>query len=507
MVRFPKLAMSDTARVTGGGMNTSSNQVVPGKHLFQNNAGLQVAPSRYSNVRKVIFSLTTGKFGNGTTSTCQLGVDVGSTTTPALTVQQFNLPVSTIISGASDYGFTPTNRIDAGVNGPTTTIIQKVHTAGERDHAQMLQVEFDREDAAATTFFGAWDAFDDDDDYILLQPFVDSLTADTGSVIAYAFKNFQCTIIQEENSPNDSSTDWHSYIGCRDALEATTTFQGNTFGPRMPFHFVAADWDGLSGISVIFYGTETSSSTQLTVRVHDITDVSDVFSENFSLPSGGISFYVARTQDFLSSLIDGHDYFIDYLLDAANSGSDPRGTGYFTLIQKGFTKTVTFHQLSQLSFTPATVDETDSGAVLFDPAWYNDSPPTIRESKVVSAFAHNDATNTADQSLRVDTDLQADDSERASGTAVDLTPNHTFTSTPTGPKSLFTDILTNDPMEETVQVRLQKSFPAAGSWLAGTQDFPGHMGLYYAFEVPDESPTLSQFGHRGDDLANDIGPI
>ena len=505
MPSYPKLVASDTIRGTQGGMNVSSSASVPATHTFQNNTSIQVAPNRYSNVRSVVFSFTTGKLGNGTTSTCQLLVLVASTTTPALTAQEFNLPFSTVVEGASDYGFTPTNRIDAGINGSTTTIVQAAVTAQERDQAQILQVTFDREDAAAATFFTAWDSFDDDDDYMLIQPAVDSLTADTGSTIAYRFKSFQCAVIQEDDFQNDTSTDWHSYIGCRDELEATVAFQGVLFGPRMPFHYVAADWNGLDSVSVIFYGNETATSTQLTVRVFDVTDASLVFDENFALPAAGVSYYVARTQDFLSSLIDGNDYYVDYLLDAADNLTDPRGTGYFCLIQKDFTRSATFHQITNLAFTPTVVDTCDGGAILFDPAWYDGTSP--RERIFVSAFAHNEATNNPRQSLRLDTNLLSDDSARGSGTASDMTPEHTFTGTPIVPQFSFTDILTNDPLDEAGQVRLQKSYLDTSVWTAGVGDFPGQIGVYYAYTMPRSAQALSQFGSGDPAFDTDIGPI
>ncbi|MEE8488900.1 MAG: hypothetical protein V3S43_01090, partial [Acidimicrobiia bacterium] len=370
MVQYPKLAYSDTTRGVGGGMNTSSAQIVPNDHLFQNNAGTQVAPSRYSNVRRVVFSLTTGKLGNGTTSTCKLGIATSSTVTPALSVEQYALPNTTLIEGASNYGLTPTNLHKLGLRGPVTTIVQKVISASEEDRAQILQIEFNRDDPSASDFFNAWDTFANDDNYMVLIPFVESVTADTGAVITYAFKTFQMAVCQEQDAPNNSSTDWHSYIGCRDELESTVAYQGATFGPRMPFHFLADDWDGITNISAIFYGSEPSNSTTITLQLFDITDASQVFEEVFSLPSGGISFYILRSKDFLGDLIDTHLYRLDYKLDAANSGVDPRGVGYFTIIQKSFTKTVTFHQIAGLSFTPTIIPGTDGAALLFDPGWY-----------------------------------------------------------------------------------------------------------------------------------------
>lgn len=506
MVSYPKLAASDTTRGTLGGMNTSTNGVVPFQHEFQANTALQVAPYRYSNVRKVVFSFTTGKDGNGTTSTAKMRIRIASTTTPALTVQKFSLPVSTILEGNVDYGMKATQLIRPSLLGPVTTIVDVGFTSEqERDHAQILQMEFDRADSDADDFFTAWDAFDDDDDYMLIQAAVDSITADTEAVIAYRFKNFQCAVIQEDDFKNNTSTDWHSFIGCKDVSENTTAYQGATTGPRMPFRYVAADWNGLDSVSAIFYGVSTAGTTQLTVRVYNVTDDAEVIAENFTTTNS--RWYVARTQNFLSLLTDGKDYFIDYLLNAVSVTLHPEGTGYFCLVQKNFTRTATFHQITNLSFTPTTVSTCDSGAILFDPSWYTDGGE-IRESKMVSAFIHNDAGNNPRQSLRLDSNLLSDDSARGSGTAKDMTPEHTFpATTPTGPKIQFTDILTNDPMDESGQVRLQKSYLGSSTWVVGAGDYPGHIGVYYALTIPRSAEMLSQFGSGDPAFDTDIGPI
>ncbi len=507
MVRYPKNAQMATVRGAQGGMNTSQNASVPAHYVFQANTAIQIAPSRYSNVRKIVFSMNTGKLGNGTTSTCEMGLRIASTTTPVLTAQKFNLPFSTRLEGTVDYGMQATNLIRPTPRGPVTTIEQVTITANERDRAQILTVEFDRDDADADLFFAEWDGFTDDDDYMLIQPSIQGLTADTGAVIAYRLKSFQCTIVQDDDRKNNSSTDWHSFIGCNDNVETTIAFQGVVTGPRMPFHYVAQDWNAIDSVSAILFGSITTATTQVTLRVFNVTDNVLVFDENFTLTVGP-RYYVARSQNFRDLLLDGKSYFIDYLLNGANATTDPKSTGYFCIVQKNFTRTVCVHQMQDLSFTPTANPRGFSSAILFDPAWYSGFGVTgIREKKLFSAFAHNAGGNDPHQTMRTDPDLLIDDSMLASGTALVISPEHTFTGAPVSARELFTDITANDPIDLLVPQRLMKACSPAGNWLSAPGDFPGHMGLYYALSVPRSSEALSQFGSGDPAFDTDIGPI
>lgn len=488
--RFPKVSSSDTNRGVQGGMNSSNNDTPGNEHFFQNNSAVIVAPARYSNVRKVIFALNTGKLGNGTTSTARLKVAIASSTSPVISPELFNLPFSTVVNGATDFGFTPTLRPRFSKSGPTRTVVQKAYTALELDHAQIIQIEFDRFSPDSADFFAAWDSVTDDDDYLAFQPVVESLTADTAATIAYAFKNFECIVVQAPGNPNNSNTDWHVGLGCRDLLETTVAFQGSTNGPRHAFHFDADDWDGIESASIVFYGSHASATT-LTVRLFDLTDSVVVFDENFTVTNGGPggvgNFHVVRSQDFAASLEDGHIYYVDYLLNAAPGTIDPMGTGFISIVQKSFTRTVCVHQLTEHSFTPNPTSTTGGGAILFDPSWYEDvTDEFLLKRKMFSAFIHNAGSNNPRKVVRIDSDLLADDSARGSGTAADMGPEHTHTGTPLEPRFLFQNITANDPIDLAGQRRLQKSYLGSSTWIAGTPDFEGDMGLYYALLVPEE---------------------
>jgi hypothetical protein len=489
-LRYPKTHYIETIRGVQGGMNNSTSGTAPYTAQFQNNDCVILAPSRYSEVRKVSFSICTGKLGTGTTMTAALKVGTWSSTTPILNVEKFTLPVSTVVQSGTDHGFNGTNRAQFSRDGDTETIVQAGVTAQERDHAQLLTIEFDRFSPQDTDFFAAWDAFDSDDDYIVFHPFVKVLTAD-GTPMTVRFKTFQCTVIQAPAQSNDSNSDWPSYIGTRDEVESTTAYQGAAFGPRMPFHYFADDWDEIQSVTAVVTGSNNGGAT-LFVQVYDITAAAQVFEETFDVSAGG-DFHVARTQDFFSSLIDGHLYRIDYRLNAAPGIVDPRGSGFFSIVQKGFSRTVSAHHLSGLDFTPTAVTETPMQAILFDPLWYEDfTNEQILKRKMFSAFIHNAGANNPRQSLRIDAALRSDDSARGSGTAADITPEHTFTGLPISEgKFQFTDILSNDPIDLAGSRRIQKSFLGSSTWLAGIGDFPGHMGLYYVLEVPsEEAPEL-----------------
>jgi hypothetical protein len=482
-VRYPKNHYCETIRGVQGLMNVSAGSATLA--VFQNNVVVLVAPSRYSNVRKVIFSLTTGKLGPGSTMDGQLQIGTWSSSAPAITVEKLALPVSTFVEDTPDSGFVGTNRVRFSNLGPQTTIVQAAVTADEHDQAQIMQIEFDRFNAGHTDFFAAWDAFDDDDDYMALHPFVSVVSSDAGGPFTMRFKNLQCTVVQAPGNPNNSNTDFGVYIGTRDDVESTAAFQGAVFGPRHIFRYIANDWDNITGVSVVFYGSR-ANSTLLTVRVFDQTASAVVFDETFALTGVSGNYYVVRTQDFLASLIDGHIYQVDYRHNAANGSTTPRGNGWISVIQKGFQRTVTIHNLNGLDFTPATVDESSMHAILFDPLWYEDFPDErILKRRVFSNIIHNVASNNPRQIIRVDTNLLSDDSARAAPTAVDLLPEHTTSGAPGSvPDFAFQVITANDPIDLAGQRKLTKSFPGSSVWTAGIGDFPGGMGLYYALNVP-----------------------
>jgi hypothetical protein len=495
-LRYPKILSCDTTRGIQGGMNSSAGRVDAGEVQFQNNCCIIVAPSRYSAVRRVVFSLCLGKLGSGTTMTAALKIGVQADAFDTAQPTKFAAPPTSIHESASDYGMVGVQKPRFTFNGPVETIPQVAVTAGERDHALLLQIEFDRFNPLHTDFFVAWDQYDDDDDYMVLFPVVNIATSDgfPGSVAA-RFKTFQCAVIQAPDNPNNSSTDFTGFNGCNDALENTTAFINLNFAGRHAFHFFAEDWDGLDTVTVLAYGS-TSTATSLTIRVHDYTAGATLFDEVFALSS---LFYVVRTQDFKALLTDGHVYGFFYLLVGPNNTTDPRQNGHFTVTQKGFTKTATAHTVPGLAFTPSVVVTTPMEAVLFDPLWYEDfSDAQILKNKMFSAFNHNAGANNPRQVVRLDTNLLSDDSARLSGSAVDVAPEHTFSGLPLTTQFQFTDITANDPIRLAGQRRLQLSFLGTSSWLSAPGDFPGEVGLYYALDVPTtEQPELGPLFQLG----------
>ena len=219
-LRYPKILSCDTTRGLPGIMNTSATRTTPGTVLFQNNCCVIVAPSRYSAVRKVVFSLCTGKLGAGTTmeAALKIGVGAGSGVTSAAT--KFTLPFSTVTEGTPDYGFSPLAKPLFSADGAVQTIAQANVSATERDPAQLIQIEFDRFNPLHADFFAAWDSYDDDDDYMQLFPSLNIASSDGfPGAVAGRFKTFQLAVIQAPTNPNNGSTDirrsrnWRSWPG------------------------------------------------------------------------------------------------------------------------------------------------------------------------------------------------------------------------------------------------------------------------------------------------------
>lgn len=487
-VRFPKNVYVDAHRAVQGGTNSSVGPVT-NPRTFQDNVSALVAPSRYSNVRKVIISMVTGKYGavDGTFADCRLGINTWTASAPTLTLEAFNLPNSSIIENTPQFGMRGTGIFEFNKLGPVTRIENApVGVAGDNhDRAQIIQMEFDRFSADSVDFFAAWDSIANDDVYMLLRPRLLVTATDAASLTSFAmrFHNLQVTVVQAPGNPNNSNTDWAVNTGLFDENETGVVFKGPVRSGVHVFRYIAADWDGITNVSYVQFGAQSGGAT-VTFRVFDHTANAVLFDEVHTFTAAG--FYVARSQNFLSQLIDGHVYSVDDRLDAAPAATPPSASGFISVVQKAFTKTVTIHNITNLLAIPVGVDESDISSFLFNPLWYEDfTDERILKRRLFSTITNTSATDFApDQNLRIDTNLLSDDSARGSPTAVNVVPAHTPVENGFLPPSvhfLFTAIISGDPIDLAGQRKLTQSYPLGGAW---GDDIPGGMGLYYALDVP-----------------------
>jgi hypothetical protein len=487
--RFPKNQILSCFRTAQGGMIQSSSSLT--HFTFDENVVQRVAPARFSNVRKVIFCLNTGKFGDGTTMGGQLQVAASSlAANPASpTKEEFNLPFSTVLEGSSGDGFDPTNRTLFSRFGPTTTIGEDPVTVSNHEHAQLMQIEFDRFDINDQDFFDYWDSFTGQDEYAAFYPEIEVVSTDASVAFAMRFADWQMTILQAPGPDNATCTDKQGFAGVIDITETTTAFNSVDVYARTTFRYIADDWDNLDSISVVYAGA-VSSGTSLEIQVIDITDSNTVlFTDTFTVGAG--NHYVARTRDFSASLVDGRVYGTRHRVVGAAGTVSPRGSGYFTVVQSaGFARTPAIFEMSGVACTPNGVDcfvnESDIRSCLFDPLWFEDiEDARILKRKFFAGVYHQNASNNPSMDIRVDPDLLSDDSGRAAPLSVSLAPSFSHTGGPSGSlQQDFVDITANDPLNLAGQRRLQKSYPSGSVWNGAPGDRPGHIGLYYALDIP-----------------------
>jgi hypothetical protein len=468
------------------------------------------APARYSQVRKVIFTLATGRFGTGTTSNIALGIARASSTTPLATLETKSVPASTIIKGAAS-GPQPTQRIAYTKQGPTVTGVTNVTVGGAETRAEngqvfIIQIEFDRFEADSAEFFADWDtaAAAGADVYIPFYPIIKQVSSDSAVAHSYRFKSFNCVVVQAPTLSNKSCVEYGAYIGLIDIAIAKTAYEALvTSQARFSWTYNADDWDGISGVHACVAGS-SSGSTSVTVKVAYMATASTavtVFEEVFLTSA---AFFFARTQDFKAQLVDGRIYFVDIKFNAGPT-LRPHPSGYFEVIQQGFTKTVCKHQAnlvknettSSPAGTPIVVDTTNSGASLFDPQWYQgfvSFPEKILRRRIIGALTASTSTsNNLIQRLRSDALLQSNDSLRGSATAEDIF-SQTVGGTVAAGVYLTTAVVSEGDDPDLISVlgqrRLQLSIPAS-TWNAPVSTFPGSITLYYVLAVPNtEFPEI-----------------
>jgi hypothetical protein len=498
-LRYPREHLLEQYRDVQGSMNTSTSLSTAGAGMatYQSNCCILKAPARYSQVRKVIFTMTTGVYAIASAEVT-LSIMRGQTGIGGL--QTRSLPAGgKITSAATDYAAVPTLKTAYTKVGPQTSIVVTSVTAQQMDRIGIIQIEFDRFEADAADFFADWDSVTDPDEYIYFTPQIKQVSSSSAAAHAFRFKNFTCVVVQAPHTVNSSCLEVTAFGGVEDAATGRTTYDANFFPARRSFVYNAADWDGISSIHAVAFGNSAKSggNNTLTIKLSRLltSETEQILSEQVFTALD--IHYLVRTTDLKSFLVDGGFYFIDYKLGTVNSGR-PNFSAYFEIIQHGFTKTVCKHQIDDISVRPTTTNRTNAGATIFDPTWYQGYTNGERITRRVFYSSISNANNGGNlqQTFRSTGVVQSDDTLRGDAFAVDLV-NHTTTG---GPRGIIVDDFplanNQDPIEFVGQRRFQKSYPTS-NWTAGSSggwsNFPGGMLLYYALGVPNtEFPELGE---------------
>lgn len=477
-----------------------------------------IAPSCYSEVRKVVFwaVIRHGYTGTAASRTVRLRVTPSSTSATARVITSAVIGTNTIQrtfpQGAPGIWSVLVPTVEAGFYDPNPENQNEIQTirftTATSQGSQVIYQEFDRFEAADAAFFSDWDAIaslNNNDRHIAYGFGVQrndganwlttGNTADrTPMIVACGF-----AIVQAPSANNRTRI----YLPCTQASSATAVFLANTYGSRAcPFFYNAAEWSGTMQMRMLLrqYPTASVNSGTFLVQLNQIQNQSNtttqLFEDTFTATVGSTNRYIARSREFSSLLTDGMVIAPRFRADTGTRGW-PYGCYEITLT--GFNVMTAFFPTGMLPATPTLIaggpptgtPRFDTSSGLFDPLWFEDfETERFLEQYVQIGLLHLGASNQSVQQISANAVLEDDVSVSAFNVLIDpqlsSTPNATI-----GFKLAKSDITSNNPLNVAGQRKLTTRY-AGTLWTSGgaaTFDYPGSASLAYVINVPNEETT------------------
>lgn len=484
------------------------------------NGRLYIAPSCYSEVRKVVFWAVFRHGYTGTAASRRVRLRVGPSSTSATTRLVASAVVGTnTISRTSPQGagslwtvIAPTAEAalyPANAENQNEIDTVRFNTATSQG-SQVVYQEFDRFEANDAAFFSDWDAIASlaDGDrhiayYLGIQrndgtPWTTSgTTADRApQIVACGF-----AVVQAPSANNRTRI----YLPCTTAASMTSTLISTTYGSRAyPFFYNADEWSGTMQMRMIFrqFPTAGTNSGTFLVQLNRIANQSNtttqLFEDTFTATTGLTNRYIARTREFMSLLSDG-----DIISPRTKADAGTRGQPYgcFEITLTNFNVMTAFFPTGMAPASPSLIPggaptgtpRYDTSSGLFDPLWFEDfETERFIEQRVQLGLLHLSPSNTTEQVIGSNAVLEADVSVSAFNLLV--TPELSQTPSATvGFKVGTTAITANNPLNVAGQRKLTTRYGGT-MWTTGTAatfDYPGQATLAYVINVPNEetAPT------------------
>lgn len=471
---------------------------------------LLVAPSCYSEVRKVVFwaVFRHEQTGGAGLIPCRLRLAPTSTSNSArlLDVAQF-LPGTQFVTGGVGQIWTQNGIIDeacfypASQNHNVVTSLQfpTVDSGG----AQLVWQEFDRFAASDVDFFSDWDQVasgGDDDTFIGYHVAVERgdgspwTNVGTGTVDRYpVIVACGFAVVQAPATTNNTRI----LIPATHGFFSSGAMPVGSFGlsRSYPFFFHADEWDGdieLRYVSVIKStgGNLGSYSIQVNAVQDQSTNETQVFTQSFVLGGATFESTLARSDDIMPFISDGMALQVRHQSDLV--GLQPAPFGWWEITQKNFNRTtVSFHCgggstiATQIPGGPPT-GTVDYGKTegFFDPLWFQDMESfRFLATRVQGGLGHVHDGNDAAQQIVLNAFL--DESVATSAFNVVVAPEISVTPQATvGKKLRDGDLASANPVNLAGQRKLTQRYTGL-VWTNGTDDEPGGMGLIYVIAVPN----------------------
>lgn len=497
---------------SGRGLNSQGNIV--GSICSANDvARLEIAPSRYSGVRKVVFWATVRheQTAAQATYTTRLriapqaasNVSRSGIITPSIQLSTIYKEGATVDSIWTDE-HVPSSQ-DALYpwtgNGNELILKQYIDIATAGMGADILFIEFDRFDALSADFFNDWDevaAGGNDNVYmgfraVLERP--DGTTWDASDTVNRVpmFYAVGFSVVQAPQPVNKTCIYLPASFGWKLNLAIDTTL-GNQRVWLLPFR--TADWDGDMSINLLLKQTQHAGAQQIgnfNLAIYTIQDqqpsASEItrYTENF--PAGWTDQnMIGRSGDFLSSIQEGDNLGIKW---QSNVGPVPAPRAWFEIILQSFNRCRVFFPTGNATALEVAFrggdpppDRYGPDESLFDPLWFENLPDeNILDANAFGGLAHLNAGNDTEQQIALNADLNADMSTSVLNAIMQpvksSTPNATI-----GYKLLFDPITANNPINFAGKRKLKSKYTGT-PWSLAPRDFPGMMGISYGLVVPN----------------------
>jgi hypothetical protein len=493
------------------------------------NDWIRVAPARYSNVQKVIFSATVAWFENNAARNVDAALLVGpmSSNQNVKNIQGLVFPIGGHVAQTAAR-YTPwlwKPRNGANVNfmdnmlypqrGPTVTLNGLPVTPGTWKDSQTLTLEFDRDNPAHADFFADWDgvaAGGDDDEYVGYSPnigFVES-TFVAGSTANLVGTGFAIHVVQNPALVNDTCT----VLECGRLCFLTPNLlvgRRNTFGYNNDFPntgagrftFNADEWDGISqmclwssqGVGLIVPGpggTERAIQVVIDNAPNQAATILD--SRSFDDLAGALRQDVIRSADVKALVGDGNVISADYLVEGNFGDLNCGPTEQMEIVQKACTKTVYVMDLGRGNGNAVSDQVNGQGNFYYDRDTFWDEFPlaTITEKRFSGTLVHEAMAFLLQYFARWDTDLNGRDDGPAgftSPTAVTVLPcqiNSSGQDDGLNPQMVYLTCasIVNDPLDLAGGPR--KVYMKTTGAVVGTDDVQV-ASIMYAHAVPNST--------------------
>lgn len=466
-------------------------------------ATIPIAPSRYSQVRKVVFWCN-ARF-NTTSSIARLRVAIYPTVAGNKTAFPVTIAPSQVTRWNGAGLVFPVTAFNAGdlfdKEGTTSVAPIPVGTDMLNDAGTLLRVEFDRFEGDSADFFTVWDSQTNDDNYLAFRLVLerrDGANFANSSTLGQ-LANMGVTIVQAPAANNRTTTLMSVTSAVVTSSQMATAFPNNYRAAN--FRYVASEWDNITAVHVLgqaFWQNNNSRSWRLGFyKLSSFEPIghtqlyTEDFTDNASARSTGDLIWY-RSADVKSFLEDGafHHVLFDNLTGAALTNS----FCWLEIIQEGFTNTVCHHPAGSAQregFNSGT-PYGSAATGYFDPLWYQSFPDDrILGRRIYLSYIHSDTFIDTTVRLFVDADNESNVVQLGASSATIFGMLPMLSAAPSGSggqKTLFGTTFSPDPINLAGTRRLVWGLTVPST---GSEDYEGDGGIYYVLSVPaSEIPEI-----------------